>query len=57
MYRFEGLNFVNLRNGKSISEGTFTVDPAKKPAEMNLVEKDGTTLFAIYVFDNDKLTI
>jgi uncharacterized protein (TIGR03067 family) len=56
-FRFEGSRFKNSRNGKTISEGTFTIDPSKRPPEMDLIEKDGTKLFAVYSLAADTLTI
>jgi uncharacterized protein (TIGR03067 family) len=61
------LKFEILEGGKYViqlgekDEGTFTVDPAKKPAEMDIKGTDGPnkgkTIKAIYKIDGDTVTI
>ena len=58
-FTFKG-NKVAIKEGDKAEEATYSVDPTKKPKEMNLhVEKDGEklTLKAIYKLDGDTLKI
>ena len=51
---------VTFKAGDETEQGTYSVDPTKKPKELNLhAEKDGkkVTLRLIYEFDGDALKI
>jgi uncharacterized protein (TIGR03067 family) len=57
LYRFEGNRYTNTRSGKVMSQGTFTLDPAKEPRAIDFMEAGGVRIYGIYRLEGDKLTI
>jgi uncharacterized protein (TIGR03067 family) len=55
--RYEGTKYTNLRNGKVFSKGSFSINPTKSPAWFDMAEDTNITVYGIYRFDGDKLTI
>jgi len=53
---FEGDNYTVQDGGKVISELSYKVDPAKKPAWFDVTPKDGTPAKGIIKIDGDTLT-
>jgi uncharacterized protein (TIGR03067 family) len=51
----EGNKVIQARDGKAINEGTFKIDPTKKPATFDFTDKDGKVLAGIYLLDGDDL--
>jgi uncharacterized protein (TIGR03067 family) len=54
---YEGENFRNDLNGQSKANGSFMLDPTKTPARIDHVESPTVTLYGIYRFDGDTLTL
>ena len=56
-----GNTFVIRREGKTLYRGTFTTDPARKPAHIDFRhtegELNGKTWLGVYVLDGDSLQI
>jgi uncharacterized protein (TIGR03067 family) len=56
-YHFEGTNFRNENKGQLKSKGTFVLDNTKTPAWIDQIESTNITLYGIYRFDEDRLTL
>jgi uncharacterized protein (TIGR03067 family) len=57
LYRFKGTHYSVARNEKVESKGSFSIDPTKSPALIDLAESTNITIYGIYRFDGDRLTI
>ena len=57
LYRFEGTQYSNARNGQVQSKGSFSIDPSQLPGWIDLTENTNITNYGIYQFAGDKLTI
>ncbi len=56
-YKFEGTQYSNSRNGREESKGSFAIDPSHSPPWLDLTESSGFTIYGIYRFDGERLTI
>jgi len=54
---FDGDKVVMTQDGKKVEEGTFALDPGKKPRAIDLLGKGGKTGLQIYQFDGDTLKL
>jgi uncharacterized protein (TIGR03067 family) len=54
---FDGDKFKHLNGGSVVGEGTFKLDANKKPAAIDMTDKDGKTRMGIYQFDGDTLKV
>jgi uncharacterized protein (TIGR03067 family) len=57
VYRFDGAQFSSTRSGQVQSKGTFVIHATKSPGWIDLVESPAITIYGIYRFDRDKLTL
>jgi uncharacterized protein (TIGR03067 family) len=57
LWRFEGMQYVDVHHGKVESKGPFSIDPTKSPPWIDLVESTRVTMYGIYRFDGDRLTV
>jgi uncharacterized protein (TIGR03067 family) len=57
LYRFEDMQYRVSRKGNVESKGSFLLDPTKSPAWIDLAEDSNVTIFGIYRFEADKLTL
>lgn len=56
-YEFDGKNYSNLRNGKPQSEGTYKLSRTKPYASIDLDENSKVSMYGLYRFDGDRLTL
>ena len=54
---FDRDKVVMTQDGKKVEDGTFALDPAKKPAAIDLIGKEGKTGLQIYLLDGDTLKL
>ena len=54
---FDGDKVVMTQDGKKVEEGTFALDPGKKPSAIDLLGKEGKTGLQIYQLDGDTLKL
>jgi uncharacterized protein (TIGR03067 family) len=57
VFIFDGTHYNNARGGKEESRGSFSVDPLKSPAWIDFAENTSVTIYGIYQFDGDRLTV
>ena len=57
VYKFVGKEYSNVRGSRTISHGTFSLDPTKTPPAIDFAESSGVAVYGIYRFEGDRLII